>query len=607
MASIAFEEYKNKLNNLRPALDDLGGALHLDEARNEVEKLEEESAQDGFWNDTENSQRVQKRIKTLQHKLDRYAKLSGAWEDMLTMCEMAIEEDDDSMLPDLESEFHSFEETLESMRLETLLTGEYDANNAILTFHAGAGGTEAQDWTSMLYRMYNMWAERHGYTVKLMDYLDGDEAGIKSATIMIEGENAYGFLKSENGIHRLVRISPFDASGRRHTSFAAVEVMPEITEDSEIELRDEDIKMDVYRSSGAGGQKVNKTSSAVRLTHIPTGIVVSSQVERSHFQNLENCKNMLRARLAEIKEREHLEKISDIKGVQLKIEWGSQIRSYVFMPYTLAKDHRTGYENGNIQAVMDGDIDGFINDENPETLEANLRKWIDNIPWSRNRLETIRTCVPRELQTSFYFNIAKYHANWYQVGKWVPVQRRLHIMDETGCSLTKGVETVCKSLSADFEPDVRPLTLSAANEQYLRAFCAQAQSLGVQTLFLRTPHRTQTTDPGVFDDVAAVVGEYGYDLLDLHDAFDTIGLDRCADFIDSDHLNTAGMEIFTAWLGQYLTAHYDLTGTYSAELTAMWDRCAAFVTQTLPLCKELAAANTEQNLNEFSPQFSAWR
>ena len=194
-----------------------------------------------------------------------------------------------------------------------------------------------------------------------MDYLDGDEAGIKSATIMIEGENAYGFLKSENGIHRLVRISPFDASGRRHTSFAAVEVMPEITEDSEIELRDEDIKMDVYRSSGAGGQKVNKTSSAVRLTHIPTGIVVSSQVERSHFQNLENCKNMLRARLAEIKEREHLEKISDIKGVQLKIEWGSQIRSYVFMPYTLAKDHRTGFENGNIQAVMDGDIDGFIN------------------------------------------------------------------------------------------------------------------------------------------------------------------------------------------------------------------------------------------------------
>mgnify|MGYP000195905602 FL=1 len=205
------------------------------------------------------------------------------------------------------------------------------------------------------------WANKHGFEFEMMDYIDGEEAGIKSATVMVKGENAYGFLKSEHGIHRLVRISPFDSSGRRHTSFAAVEVMPEISDDNEIELRDEDIKMDVYRSSGAGGQKVNKTSSAVRLTHIPTGIVVSSQVERSHFQNLENCRNMLRARLAEIKEREHLEKISDIKGVQQKIEWGSQIRSYVFMPYTLAKDHRTGYENGNIQNVMDGDIDGFIN------------------------------------------------------------------------------------------------------------------------------------------------------------------------------------------------------------------------------------------------------
>ena len=361
MASIAFEEYKNKLNNLRPALDDLGGALHLDEARNEVEKLEEESAQDGFWNDTENSQRVQKRIKTLQHKLDRYAKLSGAWEDMLTMCEMAIEEDDDSMLPDLESEFHSFEETLESRRLETLLTGEYDANNAILTFHAGAGGTEAQDWTSMLYRMYNMWAERHGYTVKLMDYLDGDEAGLKSADIMIEGDNAYGFLKGEAGVHRLVRVSPFDAAGRRHTSFSAVEVIPEIPDDVEVEIRPEDIEMQVYRSSGAGGQHINKTSSAVRLIHKPTGIVVSCQTQRDQFQNKETCMRMLRSKLIEIKEREHLEKISDIKGVQQKIEWGSQIRSYVFMPYTLVKDTRTGFESTNVNAVMDGDLDGFIN------------------------------------------------------------------------------------------------------------------------------------------------------------------------------------------------------------------------------------------------------
>ena len=358
---IEFEEYKGKLNGLKPTLDALRDALHLEAAEKEIEELEGQSARDGFWNDVENSQRVQKRLKQLKAKVENYEKLCSGWDDLMTLCEMAIEEDDDSMLPELQSEYAEFEKKLEETRLGTLLTGEYDANNAILTFHAGAGGTEAQDWTQMLYRMYNMWADRHGYTVKLMDYLDGDEAGIKSATIMIEGENAYGFLKSEHGIHRLVRISPFDSSGRRHTSFSAVEVMPEISDDNEIELRDEDIKMDVYRSSGAGGQKVNKTSSAVRLTHIPTGIVVSSQVERSHFQNLENCRNMLRARLAEIKEREHLEKISDIKGVQQKIEWGSQIRSYDFMPYTLAKDHRTGYENGNIQNVMDGDIDGFIN------------------------------------------------------------------------------------------------------------------------------------------------------------------------------------------------------------------------------------------------------
>ena len=358
---IEFEEYKGKLNGLKPTLDALRDALHLEAAEKEIEELEGQSARDGFWNDVENSQRVQKRLKQLKAKVENYEKLCSGWDDLMTLCEMAIEEGDDSMLPELQSEYAEFEKKLEETRLGTLLTGEYDANNAILTFHAGAGGTEAQDWTQMLYRMYNMWADRHGYTVKLMDYLDGDEAGIKSATIMIEGENAYGFLKSEHGIHRLVRISPFDSSGRRHTSFSAVEVMPEISDDNEIELRDEDIKMDVYRSSGAGGQKVNKTSSAVRLTHIPTGIVVSSQVERSHFQNLENCRNMLRARLAEIKEREHLEKISDIKGVQQKIEWGSQIRSYVFMPYTLAKDTRTGFENTDINSVMNGNIDGFIN------------------------------------------------------------------------------------------------------------------------------------------------------------------------------------------------------------------------------------------------------
>lgn len=358
---LEFEEYKVKLNNIKPTLDGLGTALKLDDAKAEIAELEAESAKDGFWNDLDRSQKVQKRMKQLQQKCEKYEKLCSTWDDLMVICEMALEENDDSMLAELESDYAKLEGDLEAMRLSTLLSGEYDANNAILSIHPGAGGTEAQDWAQMLYRMYTRWAERHGYTYTLMDWQDGEEAGIKSATIKIEGENAYGYLKSEHGVHRLVRISPFDASGRRQTSFAAVEVMPEITDTGEIELRDEDIKMDVFRSSGAGGQKVNKTSSAVRLTHIPTGIVVSSQVERSHFQNLENCREMLRAKLAEIKEREHLEKISDIKGVQMKIDFGSAIRSYVFMPYTLAKDARTGYENGNINAVMDGDIDGFIN------------------------------------------------------------------------------------------------------------------------------------------------------------------------------------------------------------------------------------------------------
>ena len=358
---LEFEEYKAKLNNAKPTLEVLKGALKLEAAQKEIEELEAASEREGFWNDVERSQKVQKRLKNLKDKVGNYQKLCAAWDDMYVMCEMAIEENDGSMLEELQSEFASFSEKVEATRLSTLLTGEYDANNAILTFHAGAGGTEAQDWTEMLYRMYTRWAERHGFTYQLLDYEDGDEAGIKSASILIEGDNAYGYLKSENGVHRLVRVSPFDANARRQTSFSALEVMPEIEDDGEIEIRPEEIEMQVFRSSGAGGQHINKTSSAVRLIHIPTGVVVSCQTERSQFQNRDNCMKMLRAKLAEMKAQQHAEKISDIKGVQMKIEWGSQIRSYVFMPYTLAKDTRTGYEMGNIQAVMDGDIDGFIN------------------------------------------------------------------------------------------------------------------------------------------------------------------------------------------------------------------------------------------------------
>ena len=358
---LEFEEYKQKINALKPTLVTLSTALKTEEALKEIEELEAESSKDGFWNDMERSQKVLKRIKQLKAKCDSYKKLKTRYEDLITLCQMAIEEGDESLLPELIEEYDKFEKDLETARLSTLLSGEYDSSNAIVSFHAGAGGTEAQDWAQMLYRMYTRWAERHGFKYKLLDYLDGDEAGIKSAAISIEGENAYGFLKSESGVHRLVRVSPFDASGRRHTSFAAVEVTPEITDDAEIEIRPEDLKVDTYRSSGAGGQHVNKTESAVRITHIPTGIVVSCQVERSQHQNRETAMKMLRSKLAEIKEREHLEKIEDIKGVQQKIEWGSQIRSYVFMPYTLVKDHRTNFESGNISAVMDGDLDGFIN------------------------------------------------------------------------------------------------------------------------------------------------------------------------------------------------------------------------------------------------------
>ena len=358
---IQFEEYKTKLSDIKPKLTELRAAFLPQTMLDELERLHAMAESPGFWDDPARSQKAVMRTKQLEHRRDKYQAMVSSWDDLMTICEMALEENDDSMLAELTEGYDKLVAAMEEARLETLLTGEYDANNALLSFHAGAGGTEAQDWCYMLYRMYTRWAEAHGYTYKILDYLDGDEAGLKSADIMIEGENAFGFLKGEAGVHRLVRISPFDAAGRRHTSFSAVEVIPEIDDNVEVEIRPEDIEMQVYRSSGAGGQHINKTSSAVRLTHLPTGIVVFCQTERSQFQNRDNAMKMLKAKLAELKLQQHAEKISDIKGVQMKIEWGSQIRSYVFMPYTLAKDTRTGYEMGNIQAVMDGDIDGFIN------------------------------------------------------------------------------------------------------------------------------------------------------------------------------------------------------------------------------------------------------
>ena len=360
---LLLDELRVELEGYRKDMKQLYEILDIDKAKSEIEKLREESGKDGFWNDIENSQKVMQTIKHHEATIESYEKLNEKLEDALTMIELAMEEEDnEETAMEIKRDAEHFKKELEAMKLTTLLTGEYDSKNAILTFHAGAGGTEAQDWVQMLFRMYNMWAESHGFKVTTLDYLDGEEAGIKSATLLVEGLNAYGFLKSEMGVHRLVRVSPFDSSGRRHTSFASLEVMPEMSEaDTNIEIRPEDLEIDFYRASGAGGQKVNKTSSAVRLTHLPTGIVVSCQTQRSQYQNKDYAMKMLMSKLVEIKEREHLEKIEDIKGVQKEIAWGAQIRSYVFMPYTLAKDHRTGFENGNIGAVMDGDLDGFIN------------------------------------------------------------------------------------------------------------------------------------------------------------------------------------------------------------------------------------------------------
>ena len=362
---LILDELRVELEGYRKDMKELYVILNIDKCRAEIEELQAKSAENGFWDDIEGSQKTMQIIKHDEAVIADYKKLNDLLEDTITMIELTIEEGEDQnekTVSEISAEAEKFKSGLETTRLSTLLTGEYDSKNAILTFHAGAGGTEAQDWAEMLFRMYTRWGERHNFKVTTLDYLDGEEAGMKSGSLLIEGLNAYGYLKSEAGVHRLVRISPFDASGRRHTSFASLEVMPEMADaDLNIEIRPEDLEIDFYRASGAGGQKVNKTSSAVRLTHKPTGIVVACQTQRSQYQNKDYAMKMLVSKLAEIKEREHLDKIEDIKGVQKEIAWGAQIRSYVFMPYTLAKDHRTGFENGNIGAVMDGDIDGFIN------------------------------------------------------------------------------------------------------------------------------------------------------------------------------------------------------------------------------------------------------
>ncbi|MDY4599592.1 MAG: peptide chain release factor 2 [Candidatus Faecousia sp.] len=358
---LQFEELRLKLQGMEPELRELKQSLNIDKLGIEIAELERKAAEPSCWDDMENSQKVLQRTAQLKASVETYQKLQALYEDTMTLIELAEEAGDESVYEEAAADAEQLQSRMAEVRLTTLLTGEYDSKNAILTFHAGAGGTEAQDWAQMLYRMYTRWAERHGFTYKILDYQEGDEAGIKSADILIEGENAYGFLKGENGVHRLVRVSPFDANARRQTSFSAIEVIPEIEDDSQdVEIRPEDYEMQVYRSSGAGGQHINKTSSAVRLIHKATGIVVSCQTERSQFQNKETCLKMLRSKLVEIKEREHLDKISDIKGVQQKIEWGSQIRNYVFMPYTLVKDTRTGCETSNVNAVMDGALDPFI-------------------------------------------------------------------------------------------------------------------------------------------------------------------------------------------------------------------------------------------------------
>ena len=372
---IEMDVFKQDLNAVRRMLAEAGESLQIDHLREQLVEYNEDMGSPGFWDDTERAQKVSAKASSVESRIKHYESLNSRADDIEVLMELAEEADDEGMVDEIRAEFDSLKEDLEALRLQTLLTGDYDSCNCILSLHAGAGGTEAQDWTQMLYRMYTRFCERMGFQVKLLDLLDGDEAGIKSVTFEVSGDYAYGYLKSERGVHRLVRISPFDANARRHTSFASLDVSPNarrhtsfasldvspiIEDDGEIEIRPEDLRIDTYRASGAGGQHVNRTDSAVRITHLPTGIVVQCQNERSQVQNKEMCFIWLRARLAELKEQQRQEQMGEIKGELKKIEWGSQIRSYVFQPYTMVKDHRTGYEMGDVSAVMDGKLEGFV-------------------------------------------------------------------------------------------------------------------------------------------------------------------------------------------------------------------------------------------------------
>lgn len=358
---IQLEQSRVEIDTLAKNIDDLGAVINLTALEEEINKLQQISEKADFWDDPMESRNVLKTLKIKKDSFENYKELKKGIQSIIELTDLAIEEDDASLVEEILKELDDVTKEYEKQKIEVLLNGEYDHSNAILTIHPGAGGTEAQDWAEMLYRMYTRFAERRKYKVKVLDYLDGDEAGIKSVSILIEGDNAYGYLHGENGVHRLVRVSPFNSQGKRQTSFASVEVMPEFNDEIAIELKDEDLRIDTHRSSGAGGQHVNKTDSAIRITHLPTGIVVGCQTERSQMQNKETALKMLKSKLLEIKERENLEKIEDIKGDKMNIEWGSQIRSYVFMPYTLVKDTRTQFESTNIGAVMDGEIDGFLN------------------------------------------------------------------------------------------------------------------------------------------------------------------------------------------------------------------------------------------------------